>query len=106
MESLDRIDALLKQLEEDLGLFADLVQKKTEAESEYRSAKARAWMEARVDKDLKTVGDKEAYIDNKLSKEFFEFKLSEGKLDAHKERIRTLRAMLSALQTLSSAGRV
>ena len=105
-EALDKIEKLLETLEEELDTYDQLITDKADKESTYKALKAKAWFEAKGQSDLKTVGDKEAYIDNKLKQEFFEYRLAEGLLESHKERTRTLRAMVNAYQTLSSVGRV
>lgn len=106
MDSYDRIDALLETLESELDTYGDLMESKVKAEAKYKALRAKEWMRVKGSSDYKTVGDKEAFIDSELENEFFDFRLAEGKLEAHRERVRTLRAMLSALQTLASAGRV
>lgn len=106
MDSYDRIDNLLSTLEKELETYDELVVSKTKAEATYKSLRAKEWLRVKGSTDFKTVGDREAFIDSELENEFFDFKLAEGKLDAHKERVRTLRSMLSALQTLAQVGRV
>src|SRR5690606_26071581 len=104
--SLDRIDQMLETLEAELDKYPELVEMKAKTEATYKSLKAKAMLESKTNKTLKTVGDREAYVADKLENEYYDYILAEAKLDTHKERVRTLRSMLSALQTLSSAGRV
>lgn len=106
MESLDRIDALIETLEKELEVYNDLVTRKTKAEATYKSLRAKLYLASKLEDGLKTVPEKESWVDDQLESEYFDFRLAEGILEAHKERIRTLRAMLSALQTLASAGRI
>lgn len=67
-------------------------------ENAYRLAKAKAMLKAEG-----TVDVKKAQVDLLTEKERLACHIAEGLLDATRERIRSLRAVLSALQTISGA---
>lgn len=103
---LDRIDKLLNVLETELDQQRTLGETYARAQAEYKSAHGKKMLASKVEDGLKTVADREAWVDSNLESEFLDMKLAEAVLDSQKERTRTLRSMLSALQTLNSAGRV
>lgn len=68
-------------------------------ENAYRMAKAKAFLKA----DSGTVDAKKALVEQITERERLEAHISEGILDATRERVRSLRAVLSALQTIAGA---
>jgi len=68
-------------------------------ENAYRMARAKAMLEAPKD----TVDMKKAFVDSVTEKERLAAHVSEGLLDATRERVRSLRAVLSALQTIAGS---
>lgn len=105
-EALDEIERLLETLEGEIDEQRDLGEKAAVAQAKYKSLRGKEMLASKVNPDLKTVSDREAWVDDRLENEYLDMRKAEALLDAQKERTRTLRAMLSALQTLNSAGRV
>jgi hypothetical protein len=68
-------------------------------ENAYRLAKAMAMLKA----EGKTVDMKKAEVDLICEKERLASHISEGVLDSTRERVRSLRAVLSALQTIAGS---
>jgi chromosome segregation ATPase len=106
MQNAERLDQIMQTLEDELDKYGELIESLARAEAKYKSLKAKEWFVAAKDPKLKTVGDKTAFIDDQLENEYLDYKLAEGRCEAAKERTRTLRAILSATQTLNSLGRV
>lgn len=67
------------------------------AENAYRMAKAQAYLKT----EEGTVDYKKARVDIQTEKERLMAHIAEGLLDATRERVRSLRATLSALQTIA-----
>lgn len=70
-------------------------------ENAYRLAKANAMLAAEG-----TVDVKKAQVDRVTERERLESHIAEGILDATRERVRSLRAVLSALQTIANSHKV
>lgn len=103
---LDRIDQTLAVLETELDQQRKLGETHARKQAEYKSAHGKKILESKMDDTLKTVSDREAWVDTQLETEFLDMKLAEAVLDAQKERTRSLRSILSALQSLSNSGRI
>lgn len=71
-------------------------------ENDYRMAKAKAFLAA----ETGTVDAKKAQVDQICERERLAAHIAEGKLDATRERVRSLRAVLSALQTIGGIYKV
>lgn len=84
---------LLKECDEQ----AKLAREYAHAENTYRMVKAHAMLKA----EGKTVDLKKAEVDIIAEKERLASHIAEGMLDATRERVRSLRATLSALQTIA-----
>jgi hypothetical protein len=72
-----------------------------EAEADYRHAKARAWVEA----PKGTVPEREAWVNGVTADQRKRRDLADGMRQAGLEAVRSRRAQLSALQTISNAHR-
>ncbi len=70
-------------------------------ENAYRMAKAKAYLNSEG-----TVDARKAQVDMICERERLAAHISEGILDSTRERVRSLRAVLSALQTISAVHRV
>lgn len=86
---------LLSECDELTTLARDYANK----ENAYRLAKATAMLKA----EGKTVDLKKAETDIICQKERLDSHIAEGLLDASRERVRSLRAVLSALQTIAGS---
>jgi len=94
-------DLLDKALE-----FAKLkVREAAEAERVYRSAKARAWLEApRFHEDVKvTAGEREAWVNGETAEQREKRDIADGLRQMGLEAIRSRRAQISMLQTALNA---
>ncbi len=83
---------LLKECDEQASMARDYALK----ENAYRMARARAYI-----KSEGTVDNRKASVDLITESERIAAHIAEGMLDATKERVRSLRATLSALQTIA-----
>lgn len=106
MEYIDRVEQIMNTLESELDTYGELQEIKAKAETIYKSTRAKLLFSSKQNPSLKTVADREAWVDAQLEDELLNYRIAEGKADAEKERVRTLRALLSGAQTLNSAGRV
>lgn len=88
---------LLTECDEMPKLARDFAKK----ENDYRLAKATAYL-----KSEGTVDARKSQVDLICEKERVASHIAEGLLDASRERIRSLRSVLSALQTIANSHRV
>ena len=88
-----------KELLTECEALVEVAREYAEKENTYRLAKAKAMLRA----EGKTVDLKKAEVDLICEKERLASHIAEGVLDATRERVRSLRAVLSALQTISGS---
>lgn len=88
-----------KELLSECDALTDAAREYANQENAYRLAKAKAMLKA----EGKTVDMKKAEVDIICEKERLTAHLAEGILDATRERVRSLRAVLSALQTIAGS---
>lgn len=88
-----------KELLEECDILTELAHEYATKENAYRLAKAVAMLKA----EGKTVDLKKAEVDVICEKERLASHIAEGMLDATRERVRSLRAVLSAMQTIAGS---
>jgi hypothetical protein len=81
--------------------LAAAAKKAAQAEMDYRQAKSVAWLQAREG----TVPERQAHVDAAVSDKRFARDLADGERVAALEALRSRRAQLSALQSISAAWR-
>jgi len=106
MDSLDHIKNTMKLLEDELDEYGRLGIVSAEKETEYKTWRAKLFLESKLDKTLKTVAEREAWVDSRTETERLEYLSAHSQLEAQKQRTQTLRAILNGLQTLASNSRI
>src|SRR5687768_15780233 len=104
-EFADEFTRLSRQLDGCLSMVKEQVSAYAQAESAYRAAKAKAWVEApRYHGDAKiTAGEREAWVNGATAAERQKRDLADGMRQAALEAVRSRRGQISALQTLLNA---
>jgi hypothetical protein len=101
----EELTRLCRKLDE---AHTDLVQRSTawaKAESEYRVSKAQAFQIVRSYETKPTVPEREAMVDQLIDRQKYERDLTESAKVNALELVRSLRAQLSAVQSISAAVR-
>jgi len=104
-DPLQKIDETLETLEKDLEEYSGLAESAAREEAKFKLLRARKMLEARDQDGLKTISDKEAWVDDQLEFERIDFLVAQARLDAMKQRLNVLRSVLNGYQTLVSASR-
>lgn len=94
----DDLQATSKELLSECDVLAKTARDYAVKENAYRLAKANAFL-----KSEGTVDARKARVDKICERERLESHIAEGILDATRERVRSLRAVLSALQTIANS---
>ena len=94
----DDLESTSKELLAECDELAKTARDYAVKENAYRLAKAKAMLKAEG-----TVDMKKAQVDEICQRERLDSHIAEGLLDATRERVRSLRAVLSALQTIANS---
>jgi hypothetical protein len=105
MTTIEEMKNTLSELKKARLTYGKLYKEFLEAKIKYRDVSAKIFLDARNIEGLKTVAEKEAWVHEQILNEYKDFKMSEGKLDAQKEGIKILLAILSGLQSINSNSR-
>jgi len=105
-EYIDRVEQIMNTLESELDTYGELQEAKAKTETIYKSTRAKLLFSSKQNPALKTVADREAWVDSQLEDELLNYRIAEGKAGAELERLRTLRSLLSGAQSLANSGRV
>jgi len=100
-EMAQEVARLSRLLDQGLAALRDQAREMADAESEYRQAKAMAWMQAPDG----TVPEREAWVNGQTSDQRHRRDLAEGLRQAALEAVRSRRTQVSALQSLLAADR-
>jgi hypothetical protein len=100
-----RIDEVIEALEEGIDEYARRSEAAVNAEATYKQTKAEHVILCKA-KDLKTVAEREAWVDQKTSEARKEYLVSQARLDVQKQRLQVLRSVLNGYQTLASQSRI
>jgi hypothetical protein len=95
-----KIESTMEAIQEATEEYARRLKAQTESEADWKLAKAKGMLETRDDPTLKSADMREAWVLQTYSKEYELFLLEQARCEAQKQRLVTLRDVLSGVQSL------
>lgn len=96
---------LCQLLDQALGFMKEKVKEAAEAERDYRSEKAKAWAQARIQLPDGTVPEREAWVNGVIAELRWKRDLADGMRRAAMQAIESRRQQISLLQSVANAYR-